>query len=242
MTTTSIIILLLFAIGASFVQRVSGFGFGIFIMTVLPYLMPSYGESTTLSGLLASVTSLIIVIRMHKYIHWHRLLPILMTFLVVSYFAVKSIEIVGDGTLRRVLGVVLILVSLYFYFLSNKIEVKPTYPIQIGMGTISGAMGGFFGMQGPPAVLYFLASNKTKEEYIANTQCYFLLGNLAMTLYRADSGYLTATVGEAWCYGLLGVVIGTSLGTRVFNKLPVQMLRKIIYIFIGISGLVALLV
>ena len=240
MSTISIILLFLFAIGASFVQRVTGFGFGIFIMTVLPYLMPSYGESTTLSGLLASVTSLIIVLRMYKYIHWKRLLPILMTFLVVSFFAVKSVEIVGDGTLKRVLGVVLILVSLYFYFLSHKIEVKPTFPIQVGMGTLSGAMGGFFGMQGPPAVLYFLALNKTKEEYVANTQCYFLLGNLAMTMYRADSGYLTTTVGEAWCYGLLGVFIGTTLGAKVFHKLSGEVLRKVIYIYIGISGLVAL--
>ncbi len=39
-------------IGASFVQRTTGFGFGIFIMTLLPFLMPSYGEATTLSGLL----------------------------------------------------------------------------------------------------------------------------------------------------------------------------------------------
>ena len=42
----------LLTIGASFVQRTAGFGFGIFIMTLLPFLMPSYGEATTLSGLL----------------------------------------------------------------------------------------------------------------------------------------------------------------------------------------------
>ena len=43
----------LLSIGASFIQRTTGFGFGIFIMTMLPYLMPGYGEATTLSGLLA---------------------------------------------------------------------------------------------------------------------------------------------------------------------------------------------
>ena len=42
--------LFLLSIGASFVQRTTGFGFGIFIMTMLPTLMPSYGEATTLSG------------------------------------------------------------------------------------------------------------------------------------------------------------------------------------------------
>lgn len=49
----TIIELFFLSIGASFVQRSTGFGFGIFIMTMLPALMPSYGEATTLSGLLA---------------------------------------------------------------------------------------------------------------------------------------------------------------------------------------------
>ena len=31
----------LLSIGASFVQRTTGFGFGIFIMTMLPFFLPS---------------------------------------------------------------------------------------------------------------------------------------------------------------------------------------------------------
>lgn len=241
MTTASIILLFLFAVGASFVQRVSGFGFGIFIMTVLPYLMPSYGESTTLSGLLASVTSLLIVIKLWKHIHWKNLWPILITFLIVSFFSVQCIALAGDGTLKRILGAVLILVSLYFFFLSKRITVKPTLAIQGTMGTISGLMGGFFAMQGPPAVLYFLASEKTKEDYVAITQCYFLIGNTFMTFYRAGNGYLTPAVGIAWCYGLAAVFIGTTIGAKVFNRISAETLRKVIYIYMGICGLVALL-
>ena len=48
------IAIFLLSIGASFVQRTTGFGFGIFIMTMLPFFLPTYGEATTLSGLLAS--------------------------------------------------------------------------------------------------------------------------------------------------------------------------------------------
>lgn len=66
----------LLAIGASFIQRTTGFGFGIFIMTLLPFLMPSYGEATTLSGLLAMTTSAIIAFRMRKHLVWKRLIPI----------------------------------------------------------------------------------------------------------------------------------------------------------------------
>ena len=67
-----VIELFLLSIGASFVQRTTGFGFGIFIMTMLPSIMPSYGEATTLSGLLAMTTSLIIVVQKYKYISWSR--------------------------------------------------------------------------------------------------------------------------------------------------------------------------
>ena len=72
------------SIGASFIQRTTGFGFGIFIMTTLPFLMPSYGEATTLSGLLAITTSAAIVWRLRSYVTWQRLWPILLTFIIVS--------------------------------------------------------------------------------------------------------------------------------------------------------------
>lgn len=51
----------LLTLGASFVQRATGFGFGIFIMTILPFLMPSYGEATALSGLLAMTQTYFVV-------------------------------------------------------------------------------------------------------------------------------------------------------------------------------------
>ena len=62
-----VIYIFLLSIGASFIQRTTGFGFGIFIMTMLPFLMPSYGEATTLSGLLAITTSAAIVWRLRSY-------------------------------------------------------------------------------------------------------------------------------------------------------------------------------
>jgi len=229
------------AMMAAFVQRVSGFGFGIFIMTMLPYLMPSYGEATTLSGMLALVTSAIIVWRMHKFIDWKKLLPILITFLIISWFAVQFVSLAGDGILKRILGAILILVSIWFFFFNEKVHIAPTLPMQIGMGSVSGVMGGLFGMQGPPAVLYFLAIAERKEEYMALAQCYFLIGNCTMTLYRASSGFLTPVVWTYWLYGLLAVLIGTWIGSLVFKHIPIRMLRKIIYAYMAISGIIALI-
>lgn len=130
--------LFLLSIGASFVQRFTGFG--IFIMTTSP----------------------IITIRKCQYIVWERLWSILLTFILVSTGAVCVLIRMEYSLLNRILGVTLIGVSLYFAFFSKRIKVRPTKPVQIITGSISGVMGGFFGMQGPPAVLYFVNSEPDK--------------------------------------------------------------------------------
>lgn len=233
--------LVLFAIGAAFVQRTTGFGFGIFIMTVLPFIMPSYGEATALSGLLAMVTSLYITICYFRHIPWRRLLPILFTFILVSAFAVGLLTSLRSEVLHKILGVVLIAAAIYFWFFAHRIKVRPTLPVQTSLGTLSGFMGGLFGMQGPPAVLYFLQVTETKEQYTAIAQAYFLFGNLAMTLFRAHNGFVTPTVIKAWCWTLPAVFVGTLLGNLVYNRISLPMLRKIVYIYIAISGMVALI-
>lgn len=233
--------LLLLSIGASFVQRTTGFGFGIFIMTMLPAIMPSYGEATTLSGLLALTTSLIIVVQKHKYIVWGRLWPILLTFAIVSIGAIFMLKRMEMSVLNVLLGITLIVVSLYFAFFSKRIKVKPTLPVQVGAGCISGVMGGFFGMQGPPAVLYFVSSEPDKEHYLAITQTYFLVGNLIMTLARAYDGFFTSAVSMGYVYGLAGVLVGNVIGALVFRHISGKVLKYIIYVYIGISGLMFLL-
>lgn len=226
----------LLTIGASFVQRTTGFGFGIFIMTMLPFLMPSYGEATTLSGLLALSTSAMIVWKMREYISWRRMIPILTTFIIVSAGAICLLSRVHDDTLRKILGVILIATSIYFAFFSGRIRIRTSLPWQIGTGTVSGLMGGFFGMQGPPAVLYFISSEPDKNHYMAMAQTYFVIGNIMMTIVRASNGFLTVTVGKCWLFCLAAVVIGTLLGTWAFRRIPGKIFPYVVYGYIGISG------
>lgn len=232
-----IIEIFLLSIGASFVQRTTGFGFGIFIMTMLPAIMSSHGEATTLSGILAMTTSLIIVIQKYRFIVWRRLLPILLTFIVVSIGAIFVLKRMEYSILNMLLGITLVVVSIYFSFFSKRIKVKTTLPVQITAGTLSGLMGGFFGMQGPPAVLYFVNSEKDKEHYLAVTQTYFLVGNIMMTIARAYNGFFTTAVSMGYIYGITGVVIGYLIGAWVFRHITGSLLKYIIYTYIGISGL-----
>lgn len=236
-----VIVFFLLSIGASFVQRTTGFGFGIFIMTMLPFFLPTYGEATTLSGLLAMTTSAVIVWRLREYVTWQRLWPILLTFIIVSTMAIFALKRIEDQILRQILGVALILISIYFAAFSQSIKLPTTKRMQVGAGSLSGLMGGFFGMQGPPAVLYFIQSEPSKEHYMAMAQTYFLIGNMMMTIVRAYNGFLTTTVMTDYCFGLGGVIIGTCLGAFVFKHIPNRIFRYIVYAYIAVSGVIILL-
>lgn len=235
------ILVFLMAAGASLTQRVCGFGFGIFIMMLLPFIMPSFAEATALSGLLAVFTALVPAVRMVRKVPWRKLIPILVTFIIVSFFAVILVKHIDSRILKKVLGGVMIAISLYFFFLNGKFTLKPSIPVQLAMGSISGLMGGLFAMQGPPAVIYFVGCTDSKEEYMAITQWYFLIGNAMMTVYRAGHGFVTACVLESWCVGIAGVLIGLLLGAWVFKRINASLLRHLIYAVMAFSGVVALL-
>lgn len=237
----NIVEIFLLAMGASFVQRTTGFGFGIFIMTMLPFLMPSYGEATSLSGLLALTTSLIAAWKYRRLVTWKRLIPILSVFLVISSIAICMLARIHDNLLRQILGVVLIFVSIYFAFFSQKIRFGMSLPYQLGAGTISGLMGGFFGMHGPPAVLYFISSEPDKEHYMGMIQTYFVITNAMMTIVRASNGFITASVGKSFVFCLAAVGIGATLGGWAFSRIPGKIFPYVVYGYIGISGIIILL-
>ena len=124
------ILIFLLSLAGAFVLRVCGLGFGVFTMAWLPYLLPSYGEATTLSGILAMAGSILVAFKNWRKIDWHKLTPILITFIVSSCASIHFVSVADDHLLKRILGVMLIIASLWFLAISKHVKVKPTLPVQ----------------------------------------------------------------------------------------------------------------
>ena len=238
-----ILYIILRAAGASFVQRTIGFGFGIFIMTALPFLMPSYGEAVTLSGLLSLTSAAVVMIKYLKYVTWKRFLPIVASFVIFSTLAICMLDKIEGHAMRMILGIVLIIISLYFSFFKDKLQkiIRPTPGWQLGAGAASGVMGGLFGMHGPPVVLYLVESEPDKDHYMGMIQTYAFVTNLTMLAVRAWNGYVTPTVGTTYIYGLIGLAVGVLVGNWAYNRIPNRIFTYVVYAYIAISGLVILL-
>lgn len=238
---TCLLILLLAVVG-SFVQRVSGFGFGIFVMMFLPYVLPSFGESITLSGLLAGTTSLLVVLRHLRSVRWREMTVIFAVNLVLSYFTIKYMSGLGSDTLKRFLGVVLVAVGLYSLFLQgrHRLAVR-SRGVQAAVGALSGIMGGAFAIPGPPVVLYSIGFFEDKREYIATLQAFFFGVNVFYALFRAQAGFYTEHTFGYWLVGLAGLAVGMWLGALCFERISGRMLKKVVYVMMIVSGVAAML-
>lgn len=233
-------LLVIISLCAGFVQRVSGFGLSIFTMMFFPYFLPSQAAAVTVSNFLSTGTTTFNTIKYRKDISLKTVIPMICTALISITVAVYFSLVVSADIFKILLGVVLILLSLYFLFFSNKVSIKPTAFNGILTGTLSGVLGGLFSTSGPPAVMYLTNALKENKTYFATIQFYFCVTNIYSLIMRLLNGLLTIEMTFYFLIGFVGCVIGDFLGKLVFDKLNAEKLRMIIYIGMILSGIIML--
>ena len=221
---------------ASFIQSVTGFGFGIFAMIFLPSML-MYTEANVLSSMLSLFTSLTVALVMWRKINMKNLVFPLVGCLLSTYLAVEFIGSQDNKTLILMLGIVLLALSIYFFFFSGKIKIKPTWYAGLIAGVISGVMGGMFSIGGPPVVIYFLQSEEDTDSYLATISTYFVLSGVINVVTKAAKGFITTKVWIAFAIGFVAMVLGAIVGKLVRDKCNSAMIKKAVYGFMAISGI-----
>ena len=136
------LLLILVVGGGAFVQRVTGFGMGIFAMLFLPYFMPSHGAAVAVMGMIGSIGALYNAVRHRRDIQLKIMLPLVCAAMAVIPLAVHLSGTLPQSVIKRLLGVVLVALSVYFLFFSKRIHLKPTVPNGILAGVLAGHEAG----------------------------------------------------------------------------------------------------
>ena len=112
---------LMFAVfAASFagvvIQCVSGFGYAIVLMAVLPLFVPDLTMAVTATGIITYLQALAAVWRYREGVRWKLLPPCLAGYFLTNFLAIRFAAQNPVDTLRRPMGVFLILLAAYFVF------------------------------------------------------------------------------------------------------------------------------
>lgn len=102
---------------------------------------------------------------------------------------------------------------------------------------LSGVVGGLFGLSGPPMVIYFLAAMPDKKSYLGTIQTFFFFTGVYTLGFRIYAGVYGANLVVLTMLGMASVWIGMFVGDKIVNKLDAMMMKKFIYVFLGLSGL-----
>ncbi len=224
------------ALLGSFIQSASGFGYAILCMSLWPLVLP-FHTASIIEVLTAFAMVACIAIRLRRQINIRLLFWPALASMFSSTFGVFTLMASTESFMRRILGGVLVCLSIYFIFFSQKVRLKPTWFTGIAAGLVSGFCGGLFNIGGPPMVAYFLSVTDDKLEYNATLQCYFCLTTIYIFTVHLAMGNITREVLQLSGMALAGVAAGTILGSRLFRRLSMDKIRKFVYLFMVMAGI-----
>ena len=229
-------LIMLVVFSASYIQSVTGFGFGIFAMIFLPHIL-MYTEANVLSSILSAFTSVTVVAVMLKKTHWSNILFPLIGFTTSSYFAVNFIKTQDNDILTLLLGIALFTLSIYLFFFSGKIKITPTWYSGLIAGILSGILGGMFSISGPPVVIYFMQSEEDSDHYLATISMYFVLSGIISIGMKIAAGFVTANVCLGLVTGTVSMILGSFIGKRTRSKASPLTIRRAVYSVMALSGI-----
>ena len=105
-------------------------------------------------------------------------------------------------------------------------------------GAVSGALGGMVGNQGGIRTAALLGFNVPKESFVATaTAIALFVDGARVPIYVATEWRDMLRVWPLILTATIAVVVGTALGTRVLGRVPPEIFRRVIAVFLIVLGL-----
>lgn len=228
------------ALAGGMVQGMAGFGCSIVMMLFFPMLL-SVQHASTICQASSILLSVSMVYTYRKYVNLKLCLKPWLFYFPIYYTTLSFAAGLNAGFLKPLLGLFLVFMSIYCTYFSDKIHIKANALSALACAGIGGITGGFFGIDGPPIVLYFLATTEKKEEYLGSIQMFFLVSSAIGTCMRISKGLIPAENFPYLIIVIVMLLVGKSIGSRFVEKLDQALMKKLVYGFVGVSGFITFL-
>jgi len=220
-------------------QVVAGFGAGVVMMMALPHF---YGMvvGSAISGAICVGMVVPLAWKFRRYFSVKIGLVPILTYLAVSTPLIMLVQKLNLDILNMAFGVFLVLISIYFLAFSHRIQIEANWKTGLICGGVSGVFAGLFGVGGPLVALYYVSATKSKEEFIANSQGLFAITFFMNTMMRFGQGIFTVDLIPVTLFGIAVITLGEQIGLRIIDRMNGDSIRKVVYIFVGLSGLLTI--
>jgi len=219
---------------AGFIQGLTGFGFGLVSMSLLPVAIgvKQAAAISTVFSLVATVTTFIR--HFHEY-NWRLGLAFLVSVCVAVPVGVYFLDRGSEPLLLRILGAVMIsFAAREFLFGKQPQGLHPVVTVPLGL--LSGVLSGAFNLGGIPSAAYAYGHSWSRGQIMAFLQVMITISCVLRLIFYGRFGMFAEL--SPW-YGLALVAplyAAIWLGHWVMQKTAPKHIRKGVFAFIGIVG------
>lgn len=237
MNLTYLSYILLISFVATLVRSTLGFGESLIAVPLLILFLP-IDVAVPLSVLLSVVIALVVVVQDHQKIHFNSAKWLIL-------FAAPGIPIGlfllvygNQYWVKGGLGVLIVLYCLYALLTKGHLYLKSDSKLWLFVcGFLSGVLGGAYGLNGPPLVIYGNMRKWEPRHFRATLQAYFLPASLFGLIGYGAKGLLNAQVFVYFLAALPVVIPTVWLGRYLNKKLKDDAFFRYVYSGLIIIGL-----
>ena len=219
----------------------STFGFGDALLA-MPLLSIAVGlnVATPIVGLMGITTSITILIKHWRDVHFRSLLSLIISTLIGIPIGILLLKGVYENVMKLILAFIIIIFSLYKIFKPKLFTLASDSSAYI-FGLLAGILGGAYNTNGPPVVIYGTLRRWDPEKFRATLQGYFFPTGSMIALGHCIGGFWTKPVLLSYLVSLPVILIAILLGGKLNRKIPKDKFDNCIYIFLIILGIFLLI-
>ena len=228
------------ALAGGVIQPLTGFGAAV-IMMVAASAFYDMTIAPTIVALICMAQSGTMTWMYRKHIDVKQIALPIGLYTACSLVIINLLGNFDLHVLTALFGAFLIALAAYFLLFAKRVKLdQPGLAAGLVCSAFSGCFAGAFTIGGPMMALYIVAIARSKETYVGNMQFLFFTTNLINFTMRTVRGYFSAALLPMAGLGMACILLGLWIGTRLSRKMSGDVARQVVYIGVGVSGLVTL--
>lgn len=224
---------------ATLIRSAFGFGEALIAVPLLAFFIPL--EVAAPLAVLVSITiASIVVVQDWREIHLRSALWLVLSTLLGIPLGLQLLTSAHQRVVKAILGAVIVAFSVYSLIGRTPLHLRrDSRGWLLACGFCAGVLGGAYGMNGPPLVIYGAMRQWSAQHFRATLQGYFLPASLIGMSGYWLAGLWVHAVTRYFLLSLPVTLLGVFLGRVINHRLQGEAFLR--YIYLGLASIGALL-
>jgi uncharacterized membrane protein YfcA len=214
---------------ATVIRSAFGFGEALIAVPLLAFFMP-VRVAAPLAVLLSTTVAAVVVAQDWKHIHLRSAAGLVGATVFGIPLGLLLLTGAHQQLVKAILGILIVLFALFLLKARDAFRLEHEHkPLLLLSGFVAGILGGAFGMNGPPLVVYGSLRRWSPQQFRATLQAYFLPASALGLIGYLSTGLWTRTVTHEFLISAPVMLPAVLLGRAINHRFSGVTFLKYLY-------------